>query len=226
VLLTGGFDRNASVCDVRATAADWKTAAKWAVSSDVECVAWDPQSEHQFLVSTDSGNVTCHDARYAGKDPIFTIGAHTDACTGLAVNPLVPGLLATASLDKSVKLWDIRGGKVEYLGTRTLDFGQVFCCGFCNDPATPYILALGGKDGKVLVWDTVANPSVRQRFPTGKKDSDYAGVDEAMEKMALDGQDSSDYSDEEEEDAIQKAKGEAKEHKKKNKKKGKDKPKK
>jgi periodic tryptophan protein 1 len=226
VLLTGGFDRNASVCDVRATAADWKTAAKWAVSSDVECVAWDPQSEHQFLVSTDSGNVTCHDARYAGKDPIFTIGAHTDACTGLAVNPLVPGLLATASLDKSVKLWDIRGGKVEYLGTRTLDFGQVFCCGFCNDPATPYILALGGKDGKVLVCDTVANPSVRQRFPTGKKDSDYAGVDEAMEKMALDGQDSSDYSDEEEEDAIQKAKGEAKEHKKKNKKKGKDKPKK
>jgi periodic tryptophan protein 1 len=226
VLLTGGFDRNASVCDVRATAADWKTAAKWAVSSDVECVAWDPQSEHQFLVSTDSGNVTCHDARYAGKDPIFTIGAHTDACTGLAVNPLVPGLLATASLDKSVKLWDIRGGKVEYLGTRTLDFGQVFCCGFCNDPATPYILALGGKDGKVLVWDTVANPSVRQRFPTGKKDSDYAGVDEAMEKMALDGQDSSDYSDEEEEDAIQKAKGEAKEHKKKIKKKGKDKPKK
>jgi periodic tryptophan protein 1 len=208
VLLTGGFDRNASVCDVRATAADWKAAAKWAVSSDVECVAWDPQSEHQFLVSTDNGTVTCHDARYAGKDPVFTIGAHTEACTGLAVNALVPGILATASLDKSVKLWDIRGGKVEYLGSRTLDFGQVFCCGFCTDAATPYVLALGGKDGKVLVWDIVSNASVRQRFPTGKKDEDYAGVDEALEKMALDGQDSSDYSDSEEEEAIKKASGE------------------
>jgi len=206
VMLTGSFDRNASVCDVRATAADWKAAGKWSVSSDVECVAWDPQSEHQFLVSTDNGTVTCHDARYAGKDPIFTIGAHADACTGLALNPLVPGLLATASLDKSVKLWDIRGGKVEYMGTRTLDFGQVFCCSWCNDPATPYVLALGGKDGKVVVWDTVSNNSVRQSFPTGKKDADYEGVDEALEKMKLDGEDSSDYSDSEEEEAIQKAK--------------------
>ena len=33
VLLTGSFDRNASVCDVRATAADWKAAAKWTLSS-------------------------------------------------------------------------------------------------------------------------------------------------------------------------------------------------
>jgi hypothetical protein len=70
------------------------------------------------------------------------------------------------------------------------------------------VLALGGKDGKVLVWDIVSNASVRQRFPTGKKDEDYAGVDEALEKMALDGQDSSDYSDSEEEEAIKKASGE------------------
>ena len=227
VLLSGGFDKVASVCDVRAAASDWKAAAKHSVSSDVECVSWDPQSEHQFLVSTDNGTVTCHDARFAGKEPVFTIGAHADACTGLALNPLVPGLLATASLDKSVKLWDIRGGKVEYMGTRTLDFGQVFCCGWCNDAGTPFVLALGGKDGKVLVWDTVSNASVRQRFPTGKKDEDYAGVDEALEKMALDGQDSSEYSDEEEEHAIQKASAKSaaaapkgkqeKKHKKKNK---------
>ena len=227
VLLSGGFDKVASVCDVRAAASDWKAAAKHSVSSDVECVSWDPQSEHQFLVSTDNGTVTCHDARFAGKEPVFTIGAHSDACTGLALNPLVPGLLATASLDKSVKLWDIRGGKVEYMGTRTLDFGQVFCCGWCNDAGTPFVLALGGKDGKVLVWDTVSNASVRQRFPTGKKDEDYAGVDEALEKMALDGQDSSEYSDEEEENAILKASAKSaagapkskqeKKHKKKNK---------
>ena len=68
---------------------------------------------------------------------------------------------------------------------------------------------------------------MRQRFPTGKKDEDYAGVDEALEKMALDGQDSSEYSDEEEEHAIQKASAKSaaaapkskqeKKHKKKNK---------
>ncbi len=119
--LQGSFDKTAAVCDVRATAADWKAAGKWSVTSDVECVTWDLHNPHQFLVSTDNGTVTCHDARKAGEGPIFTIGAHTEACTGLAVNPLEPGLLATSSLDRTIKLWDTRGNKVDYIASRTME---------------------------------------------------------------------------------------------------------
>ena len=67
---SGGFDRNATVVDVRAAAADWRAAARWSVNSDVECVSWDPHNPNQFLVSTDSGNVTCHDARQVRLPPL------------------------------------------------------------------------------------------------------------------------------------------------------------
>eukprot|EP00960_Hanusia_phi_P074681 768287-Hanusia_phi.AAC.12 len=196
VLLSGSFDKTAAVLDVRATAADWKAAGKWPVSSDVECVAWNPHEEHQFFVSTDSGIVTCHDARHAGSN-VYSIGAHDKAVTGLAVNQQVNGLIATASLDKTLKLWDVRGGKAEYITTRNMDVDQVFCCSWCVDPEAAYVLAVGGKDGKLVVWDTTSNASIRQRFPTGRKEEDYEGMEEDMNKMNIDSEE--DDSDSEEE---------------------------
>eukprot|EP00293_Proteomonas_sulcata_P004268 CAMPEP_0184320696 /NCGR_PEP_ID=MMETSP1049-20130417/115357_1 /TAXON_ID=77928 /ORGANISM="Proteomonas sulcata, Strain CCMP704" /LENGTH=351 /DNA_ID=CAMNT_0026641275 /DNA_START=120 /DNA_END=1175 /DNA_ORIENTATION=+ len=196
VLLTGSFDKNASVLDVRATAADWKAAGKWAVSSDIENVVWDPFNTHQFLVSTDDGNVFCHDARKQGQGPLFTIGAHTEACTGLALSTQVPGLLATASLDKTVKLWDIKGGKVAYVDSKPMEIGQVFCASFCTERGSEYILAAGGKDSKVLIWDTASSAAVRARFPTGKSDEDYLGVEDLeMDKMNITRDDDRDSDD-------------------------------
>lgn len=178
VLLTGSFDKTAAVCDVRATAADWKAAAKWQISSDVECITWDPHNHHHFLVSTDQGTVTCHDARKAGEEPVFTIGAHTEACTGLAINPIAPGLLATSSLDRTVKLWDIRGGKVSYIASKSMQCGQVFAITWSRDKESGYTLACGGKDAKLNVWNTAASAAVRAAFSTGKSDEDFEEEEE------------------------------------------------
>mmetsp|Transcript_48578 Transcript_48578/g.115634 ORF Transcript_48578/g.115634 Transcript_48578/m.115634 type:complete len:553 (+) Transcript_48578:54-1712(+) len=210
VLLTGSFDRTAAVLDVRATASDWKAAGKWPVSDDIECVQWDPTNPHRFFVSTDAGNVTCHDARHQGQGPVFTIGAHTEACTGLALNPHVPGLLATSSLDKTVKIWDFRGDKVDYVVSKAMDVGQVFCCSFCGDAETPWILAIGGKDSKLFVWDVAASTAVRRAWATGKSDAEYAGAEEdlGLGNMRIgkkeEGRDSDDDSstDEEEEEEV------------------------
>jgi len=205
VLLTGSFDRTAAVLDVRAAASDWKAAGKWPVSSDIECVQWDASNPNRFFVSTDQGNVTCHDARKQGQGPIFTIGAHSAACTGLALNAHVPGLLATASLDKTVKIWDCRGDKVDYVASKAMEVGQVFCCGFCGDAESPYILAIGGKDSKLCVWDVACSQAVRKAWATGKTDADYAGVEDdlgldAMRISRADGRDSDDDSDSDEDE--------------------------
>ncbi len=101
------------------------------MSSDVENVTWDPHNTHQFFVSTDTGTVTCHDARKAGEPPLFTIGAHTEACTGLAVNPFEPGLLATSSLDRTIKLWDTSGNKVDYIASKTMEVCVCVCVCVC-----------------------------------------------------------------------------------------------
>jgi len=211
VLLTGSFDRNASVLDVRAAAADWKAAAKWEVSNDIESVMWDPHNQHQFLVSTETGTVTCHDARQQGQAPLFTIGAHSEACTGISISPVVPGLLATASLDKTVKLWDIRNNEAEYITSRGMDVGQVFTVAFCGDQASAYTLAVGGKDAQVAVWDVVSSAGVRARFPTGRRDEEFVEEELQMEKMTISrpGRDSDDESTDEEEAIVQEAERQA-----------------
>jgi periodic tryptophan protein 1 len=192
-LLTGSFDQSVSVCDVRAVSADWKAATKWKLSSDVECISWDPHNHSQFLCSTDQGEVTCHDMRKAGQGPLFTIGAHAEACTGLAVNPLTPGLLATASLDRTVKLWDIRGGKVSYIASKSMQCGQVFSISWSPDPDSGYTLACGGKDAKLNVWNTAASAAVRAAFNTGKTAEDFDDEEElGMGKMKLDDDDEAD----------------------------------
>eukprot|EP00286_Rhodomonas_abbreviata_P007413 CAMPEP_0181319318 /NCGR_PEP_ID=MMETSP1101-20121128/17502_1 /TAXON_ID=46948 /ORGANISM="Rhodomonas abbreviata, Strain Caron Lab Isolate" /LENGTH=541 /DNA_ID=CAMNT_0023426899 /DNA_START=160 /DNA_END=1782 /DNA_ORIENTATION=- len=204
VLLSGSFDRTVAVVDVRATAADWR-AAKTTLPNDIENVLWDPHNPHHFLVSTDAGTVTCHDARQQGAGPLLTIGAHSEACTGMAMSGLVPGLLATASLDKTVKLWDLRNGKAEYVASRGMENGQVFCCSFCNESESAYTLAVGGKDAMVVIWDVASSAAVRQRWQTGRSDEEFAVEDIAMDKMSISrpdgGRDSDDSATDEEEEA-------------------------
>ena len=117
VLLTAGFDRTVSVIDVRSS----QKALKWTLPADPECVAWIPQAQYKFLVSSEDGNVKCFDAMAAMNSgataaaatttttnaPIWTLAAHNKATTSLAVNPLFPNLIATGSMDRYVKLWTI-----------------------------------------------------------------------------------------------------------------------
>ena len=114
VLLTTGFDKVVSVIDVRSS----QTALKWTLPADPECVAWIPQAQYKFLVSSEDGNVKCFDAMMAmnggaaGNDaaknaPLWTLAAHNKATTSLAVNPLFPNMIATGSLDRHVKLWTL-----------------------------------------------------------------------------------------------------------------------
>ena len=114
VLLTTGFDKVVSVIDVRSS----QTALKWTLPADPECVAWIPQAQYKFLVSSEDGNVKCFDAMtamngaaagngVAKNAPLWTLAAHNKAATSLAVNPLFPNMIATGSLDRHVKLWTI-----------------------------------------------------------------------------------------------------------------------
>jgi WD40 repeat protein/tRNA A-37 threonylcarbamoyl transferase component Bud32 len=64
--------------------------------------------------------------------------------------------LATASDDKSVKIWDATTGR-ELI---TLpDTGEVFCAAFC--PLDGRSLAVGDRIGSVTIWDTTARRVVR-----------------------------------------------------------------
>ena len=101
ILLSGGFDARACILDLR----DPKQAgASWKLSKDVEALTWNPHTPTQFLAACEDGLVTCFDARSgSGSKPLFTLSAHDKPTTSICYNPSIPGLLATASTDKTVR---------------------------------------------------------------------------------------------------------------------------
>lgn len=164
VLLSGSFDRTVGLTDMRAPQAP---AIRWSVSADVESLAWDPHTSHMFLVSLEDGTVGGYDVRSGTVDPLqgkalFTIHAHEKAVCSLAYNTAAPNLLATASTDKMVKLWDLTGNQPSCIASTNPKVGAVFAASFCKD--APFLLAVGGSKGNLHVWDTLSSGEVVRRF--------------------------------------------------------------
>jgi len=161
VLATGGFDHRAYVLDMRDPE---HNQLRWEVTADVETIAWHPEQPTVFLVSSEDGMVCAFDARLgAGSKPMYRLQAHDKATTALSFCPAIPGLLATASTDKRVKLWDVSSAAPGLLATEDVHTGAVFAMQFC--PANPLLLAAGGAKGLASVWDIRESATVARRFP-------------------------------------------------------------
>jgi periodic tryptophan protein 1 len=57
-------------------------------------------------VSTEGGMVFGFDSRNIIK-PVFEMKAHEKACSSFSFSPHIPSMMATASTDEFVKVWDI-----------------------------------------------------------------------------------------------------------------------
>jgi len=192
IMLSGSMDSTIAVLDARQT----QVANTWRLPSEVECIAWDPHQPHCFMASTDTGLVQLFDARKGGDSaPLFTLDAHTDAVSVVAFNPVVPGLVVTASHDKTVKLWSVDDNKPSVLATKKLDLGQVFSASFFAD--SPFVLAAGGETGKLKVWDCRESDAVRDRYPDARRG--YSATSVAV-ATTLDDHDQSDQEEMEEDE--------------------------
>ena len=165
VIASGGFDRAVYLSDLRSSGSG---SVKWALRSDVEALIWDLHEPTSFLVSGEDGTVAKYDTRMGGgSDPVWSIAAHDKACCDLSLcaSPRGRGLLATGSLDKSVKLWDlgVGGGEPELILSKKLKTGPVFTTTFTSE-AKP-LLAVGGAKGELLVWDVRSEESVVKKYP-------------------------------------------------------------
>jgi histone-binding protein RBBP4 len=75
---------------------------------------------------------------------------HTDAINALAFNPRSEFIIATASADKTVGIWDIRNVKEK---VHTLVGHTDAVTSLAWNPKEPAILGSGGYDRRVLFWD-------------------------------------------------------------------------
>ncbi|KAK5331597.1 rRNA-processing protein [Exophiala xenobiotica] len=167
VLLSGSYDRTVIATDMRAPDA---VAPKWVVEADVEKVRWDIHDPNFFFVTTEIGTVHYFDARVVPTShdkpskPVWTLHAHDGAVSAFDISPSVPGLLATGSEDKRVKLWNIENNIPSMVVARNLDVGRIFSVQFAPDPDVAFRLSVAGSRGQLQVWDISTNPSVRKVF--------------------------------------------------------------
>ncbi|CAH9134818.1 unnamed protein product [Cuscuta epithymum] len=166
ILLSGSFDHSVILKDVRQPSHD---GFKFSVADQVESLKWDPHAEHSFLVSMENGTITSFDIRVAADPnstskmkPNFTLHAHDKAVCSISFNPLVPNLIATGSLDKTVKLWDLSNNQPSCLATRNPKAGAVFSISFSDD--CPFLLAIGGSKGKLEMWNLSTEDAIARKY--------------------------------------------------------------
>jgi len=91
----------------------------------------------------------------------------------------VPGLLATAATDKTVKLWDAHAASPGSTGSggggglscqpvlvaaRDMAVGKLFGLGWCFDPAHPWGLACAGSKATLALWFCDESANVPSTF--------------------------------------------------------------
>lgn len=203
-LLSGSYDRTVVYADMRAPDAK---QPRWGVESDVEALRWDPHNTNYFYVSTESGCVHFFDSRNqpttpGAAKPVWTLQAHDKAVSSFDINPIVPGFLATGSVDKTVKLWNTQAasGGPTMVVSRDMDVGKVFSAAFAPDTEVGFRLAVAGSKGVATVWDTSTNGGVRRVFGDRVKVTDPNKVDRLVRASANDYESSSDEEEEGEDD--------------------------
>ena len=119
-------------------------------SGVVEDVAFHQHHADIFGSVGDDGKVLIWDTRQAADKPLHSVSAHSAEANCLAFNPFSEFLLATASADKTVALWDIRNLSMK-LHSFESHADEVFQVTW--SPFHETILSSCGGDRRVYVWD-------------------------------------------------------------------------
>ena len=108
---------------------------------------------HRSLIGTVSDDLTLQilDIRADGTDRSSAEGrGHTDAINALAFNPASEFVLATASADKTIGLWDLRNLKDKL---HSLEGHGDAVTSLAWHPYEEAILGSGSYDRRVIFWD-------------------------------------------------------------------------
>lgn len=168
LLASASFDKTIALLDCR-TGGDALSAT---IASDPEALAWNPNEPNHLYCSLEDGQIVCVDVRQAGSasgrvNPLFSFRAHEETTSSISFSTHVPGMMATSSVDQTVKVWDILAasqgsGRPHPVAYKTMNAGKLFAMQY--SPDVPYLLACGGDKGMVAVWESDELDAIKRYF--------------------------------------------------------------
>lgn len=159
VLATGSYDRTICVLDARSPSA----VSTMHMPADLECLAWDPHNLEKLIGCSEDGTVACFDPRNP-TTALWTMNAHPTGVSSMVFAPLIPGMFATASADKTVKLWDCSVPQPVCVGQREIGVGKLFGLSWSNNESNPWTVACAGSKGIVGIWEVDESDAITARF--------------------------------------------------------------
>jgi len=131
--------------------------------------------EHNFVVSTETGQIFGYDTRKIEK-PVFSVHGHESACSQVIFSPHIPTMMCTAGTDGYVKVWDISSGsEAVEIAARDVKQGELFSLQFCRD--IPWVLAAGGSQGQMAIWDLSESKRIEDQFKAFINKDSYKAED-------------------------------------------------
>ena len=145
-------------------------------------MVWDPFCPYHLYCALENGEIVCIDIR-TPLVPLCTFQAHDKTTSSISFSHGVPGLFASCSVDKTVKLWDVGSiqrtppgvqGKKNTSGVaveglephlvmyKSMNVGKLFALQYYTDD--PFVLATAGDKGSVAVWECDEAETVKTYF--------------------------------------------------------------
>jgi len=204
LLATGSFDKTIQLVDARSMS---QTQA-CVLSSDIESIIWDPFNPFHMYCALEDGTILCVDVRNCGGNSAqnnavkFSFQAHAQTTSALSFSCKIPGMLATASIDKTVKIWDVSSpssssssnsnhgisavdSSPKEVAYKTMSAGKLFAMQF--SPDDPYLLAAAGDTGVLAVWESDELHTIEAYFKDRvvAKDSVYSALKEGSSSISI-----------------------------------------
>jgi len=171
IVLSGSFDKTLQIFDVRAPTPTLKAN----LHCDIESALWDPIDPQYVIYSTEDGGLAQLDARKFTEQPMFSIQAHQKTTSSVSMSPHIKGMLATTSIDGTIKIWDtntISEGMPALVAEKQAKAGKLYCGAFYED--SPWLFSCGSSIGEIVVWDTREQANIVNHFKDRVSDPCYA----------------------------------------------------
>ena len=208
VLASGGYDHTVCLVDcLSANAAGSHVTASWDLTQlvdmvsglpvprsekqDIESLQWNPSNDNELFVSLENGYVVCIDRRNTSAAS-YAFQAHSKTVSSLFFSKDVPGMMSTASVDKTVKVWDLHVADCAArtaptcVAYKTMGVGHLLTADYSfvskdvpldestgrpHQTAGSFLMAAGGdaNDGAPAVWYSDELPEVVEHFCSAER---------------------------------------------------------